>query len=438
MSKKITKSAKNPVHRWIVAGGGALAIALTASAYSFADADAAAQAQPGLTSGYAGSVPAVMRRGGPSLIDYARLDRRLQQVVATPGMVGMAVAIVENGELRFVKGYGVTQYGTHDPVTTRTVFRWASLSKGVAATTVASLAADGKISLNAPISRYSSSLKLPGGAENRLTVTDLLAQRLGIVRNAYDGKLEAGQDPRVLRTQLATAPMQCAAGGCYSYQNIAYDAASEMVERVTGRRYEDVVRERIFLPLGMTSATISRQGLQSAPSWARSHVGTRVMPVVDSYYRVPAAGGVNSSIIDMGRWMQAQMGVASGVVSPGLLKTIHAPLTVTGRARGFGIEDRAISGVTYGMGFREYAYAGHQLVGHRGAVRGYRSLMVFDPVQRTGVAILWNSQSTKPVGLQLEVLDMLYGLPTRDWLKVDLPGTGNARTLVSATADTAE
>lgn len=436
MNKKIEK----PVHRWAVVGSGALAVALTVSAFGFAHADTAAQVPvpQGAGSTYAGSVPAVMRRGGPSVIDYARLDSRLQRVATTPGMVGMAVAIVENGELRFVKGYGITQYGTQEPVTTRTVFRWASLSKGVAATTVAALAADGKISLNAPISRYSTSLKLPGGAENRLTVTDLLSQRLGIVRNAYDGKLEAGQDPRVLRTQLASVPMQCAAGGCYSYQNIAYDAASEMVERVTGRRYEDVVRERIFLPLGMTSASISRQGLQSAPSWARSHVGTRVMPVVDSYYRVPAAGGVNSSIIDMGRWMQAQMGAASGVVSPGLLKTIHAPLTVTGRPRGFGIEDRAISGVTYGMGFREYAYAGHQLVGHRGAVRGYRSLMVFDPVQRTGVAILWNSQSTKPVGLQLEVLDMLYGLPRRDWLKLDLPGTGNGRTLVSATADTAE
>lgn len=415
-------------------------VAMAASAFSFAHADVAADAHPGATETYAGSVPAVLRSGAPSRIDYARIDRRLSQVVETPGMVGMAVAIVENGEMRFVKGYGVTQYGTKDPVTTRTVFRWASLSKGVAATTVAGLAAEGKLSLNDPVSKYTSSLKLPGGAENRVTVTDLLAQRTGLVRNAYDGKLEEGQDPRVLRTQLVNAPMRCAPGGCYSYQNIAYDAASEIVERVTGQRYEDVVRERLFRPLGMTSASLTRAGLESSPSWARSHVGTRVMPVVDSYYRVPAAGGVNSSITDLGRWMQAQMGVASNVVPYSLLTTIHAPLTVTGTPRGMGIEDRAINGVTYGMGWREYAYAGHRLVGHRGAVRGYRSLMLFDPAKRTGVVILWNSQSPRPAGLQLEVMDMLFGLPTRDWLKLDLPG-GNGdpgRTLVSATAETSE
>ena len=425
--------------RWPLAGAGALFVGLAISAFSFAHADVAAQPQvrAGVTGRYQGSVPAVVREGGPSRIDYQRIDRRLQQLVNSPGMVGMAVAIVENGEMRFVKGYGVTQYGTRDPVTTRTVFRWASLSKGVAATTVAGLAADGKLSLDAPVSRYAPSLHLPGGAESRVTVTDLLAQRIGLVRNAYDGKLEGGEDPRVLRSQLSVAKMQCAPGGCYSYQNVAFDAASEIVETVTGKRYQDVVRERIFGPLGMTSATLTRSGLQSSASWARSHVGTREMPVVDSYYRVPAAGGVNSSIIDLGRWMQAQMGAVSGVLSPSLLMRIHAPLTVTGRPRGFGIEDRAISGVTYGMGWREYAYAGHKLVGHRGAVRGYRSLMVFDPVKRTGVAILWNSQSPKPAGLQLEVLDMLYGLPTRDWLKLDLPGT-ESRTLVSATPEQPE
>lgn len=428
------------MRHWPLAAAGALFAALAASAFSFARADVAADAHPGAAETYAGSVPAVLRSGGSAAIDYARLDRRLSQVIASPDMVGMAVAIVENGEMRFVKGYGVTQIGTTDPVTTRTVFRWASLSKGVAATTVAELAAEGRLSLNDPVSRYAPSLKLPGGAESRATVMNLLSQSLGLVRNAYDRKLEDGQDPHVLRTMLATVPTMCAPGACYSYQNVAYDAASEIVETVTGRRYEDVVRERLFRPLGMTSATISRAGLESSPSWARSHVGGRIMPVVDSYYRVPAAGGVNSSITDLGRWMQAQMGVAASVVSPTLLRQIHAPLTITGRPRGFGIDDRAISGVTYGMGWREYAYAGHKLVGHRGAVRGYRSLMLFDPVKRTGVVILWNSQSTRPVGLQLEVMDMLFGLPQRDWLKVDLPGSHGdpSRTLVSATPEQPE
>jgi beta-lactamase class C len=54
-------------------------------------------------------------------------------------------------------------------------------------------------------------------------------------------------------------------------------------------------------------------------------------------------------------------------------------------------------------------------------VDGYRSLILFDPVEKSGIAMLWNSHSSKPVGLQLEMLDMLYGLPRQDWLKLDTP-----------------
>ncbi len=66
-------------------------------------------------------------------VDYARLDERLQRLMRDRQMVGLAVGVVENGEIRFLKGYGVTQAGGSEPVTPSTVFRWASLSKGVAA-----------------------------------------------------------------------------------------------------------------------------------------------------------------------------------------------------------------------------------------------------------------------------------------------------------------
>jgi beta-lactamase class C len=68
----------------------------------------------------------------------------------------------------------------------------------------------------------------------------------------------------------------------------------------------------LFRPLGMNSATMTRRGLMSAQSWARPHRGgknSKPLEVLDAYYRVPAAGGVNSSIKDLAIWMQAQMGV---------------------------------------------------------------------------------------------------------------------------------
>ena len=94
-------------------------------------------------------------------------------------MVGLAVGVVENGRITFLKGYGETEAGSGDPVTPATVFRWASCSKGVAATMVAKLAEQGKIDLGAPVANYAPDLKLPNGNERRATVGDLLVPPLG-------------------------------------------------------------------------------------------------------------------------------------------------------------------------------------------------------------------------------------------------------------------
>src|SRR4029079_452659 len=137
-------------------------------------------------------------------VDYRLLDARLQQLIKKPAMVGLAVGIVENGRITFLKGYGETLEGSGDPVTTETVFRWASCSKGVAATMVAKLAEQHKIDLNGPVADYAPDLKLPNGNERVATVGDLLSHRLGLYRDAFANKLEEGQDPSFLRTQLAT------------------------------------------------------------------------------------------------------------------------------------------------------------------------------------------------------------------------------------------
>src|SRR5437764_6014885 len=229
--------------------------------------------------------------------------------MAKPAMVGLAVGVVENGRITFLQGYGETLERSGDPVTPETVFRWASVSKGVAATMVAKLAEQGKIDLNAPVARYAPDLKLPNGNENVATVGDLLSHRLGLYRNAYDNKLEEGQDPSLLRASLSQLNATCAPGTCWSYQNVAYDASSEMVSRITHMPYEQAIKRYLFNPIGMTSGSVSLAGLESSKSWARPHtVGKRPLPIVDTYYKVTAAGGINSNIKDMALGMLAQVG----------------------------------------------------------------------------------------------------------------------------------
>jgi beta-lactamase class C len=358
-----------------------------------------------------------------SAIDYARLDRRLQALMGEKAMVGLAVGIVENGQIRFLKGYGVTTAGTNDAVGVHTLFRWASVSKGVAGDMVSKLADEGKLSLYEPIAKYSASMRLPGGIEQRATVADVLSHSLGLAGHAYDNKLEEGTDPRVLRAQLSTLNLICSPGQCHAYQNVAYDAASDVVEKVTGKPYPEAVRERLFAPLGMTSANMTREGLVTARSWARPHVGgknSKAVEVTEPYYRVPAAGGVNSTIKDLAIWMQAQMGLAPSVLSPRTLDAAQSPRVTTvgelGRMRKF---RERLKSASYGLGWRIYDYAGHKVVGHRGGVRGYRSLLMFDPALKSGVVALWNSSTNQPGGLEFEVMDMLYGLEPRDWLDVD-------------------
>lgn len=352
----------------------------------------------------------------PAKVDYQQLEARIARLMQEPDMVGLAVATIENGQPRFLRGYGETRAKSGAPVTADTVFRWASLSKSVASALVVGLVEQKRLALDTPVYTLGTTLTVPGD-DRLVTVADVLSHRLGLTRNAWDDRLEAGQDPKLLRAGLGTLSPQCPPATCYAYQNIAYDTASEIVERTTKQDYATNARNRLFAPLGMTSASIGRTGLQSAVSWAEPHrSGKRPTTVNDNYYRVPAAGGVNSSIRDLMLWMRAQMGITPAVLSANALVLMHTSRVSTPPNGRRGPMDRALTNASYGLGWRTYNYAGHSLVGHRGSVDGYGALILFDPALNSGIVMLWNSNTGKPARLQLEFFDQLYGLPPTNWL----------------------
>jgi beta-lactamase class C len=240
-------------------------------------------------------------------IDYRALDQQFADIAARPEMAGLAVAIVEDGKLRFVRTYGVADRSTGAPVTTDTVFRWASVSKTVAGMLAAKLATSGKVDLDRPVASWGGSLRLPDGAEARISFAQLLSQQTGLTKNAYDERLESGEQPDVLRTSLANAPLQCQPGTCHTYQNIAFDAASEILTASAGMPYAEVASRAFFRPLGMASAGFGMAPLVEAKDWARPHNGSMVRPLKENYWRVPAAAGVDSNIVDFARWLQAVM-----------------------------------------------------------------------------------------------------------------------------------
>lgn len=348
-------------------------------------------------------------------VDYAALDRQLINLTSRGEMAGLAVAVVEDGKLSFVGTYGVADKSTGATVTPRTVFRWASVSKTVTGTLAASLASEGAVDLERPVAAWKTSLHLPGGAESQVRVGQLLAHQTGLTKNAYDERLEEGKSPDVIRGELAAAPLQCTPGTCHTYQNIAFDAATELLSRAANRPFADSVTERFFLPLGMTSASYGMSGLTGAKDWARPHSGSQVRTLRESYWLVPAAAGVNSNIVDFARWMQAAMGERPDVLTASTLRLAQAPRVRTASLYGGDLR-QAISDAHYGLGWRSFTYAGHRFVGHSGAVDGYRTTLIFNPQTRTGVVAMWNSNSGKPFRIPFTVFDSYDKRADSGWL----------------------
>ena len=348
-------------------------------------------------------------------IDYRALDRQLSDLSRRPEMAGLAVAVVEDGELRFVRTYGVADRSTGAPVTPHTLFRWASVSKTATGVLAAAMAKDGTIDLDRPVAAWRTSLHLPGGAEARVTLGDLLSQRTGLTKNAYDDRLEAGQSPALLRASLADAPLQCEPGTCHTYQNIAFDAASEILGQAARKSFADAVRDRLFLPLGMVSAGYGMDRLTGARDWARPYRGHALLPLVESYWRIPAAAGVESDVVDFARWMQAMMGERPEVLPKAVLQIAHHSRVSTARPYG-GALRQATSDAGYGLGWRSFTYDGLRLEGHSGAVSGYRSTLMFEPATRTGIVALWNSDWGWPYRIPFAVFDSYHKREDARWL----------------------
>ena len=362
----------------------------------------------------------------PSFAADARAaDALAQQVVDRTHIPGMAMAIVQDGKILLLKGYGVTDAHGSEAVTPNTVFRLASLSKAFAGTLAGLLVEDGSLRWDTRVADQLPAFKLADLQDTQsLTVRDILSQRAGLTHNTYDRDLESDIPFELLVQRLAQAPLACSPGDCYAYQNVSFSLIGDIVFSVTGDFYSHQVEKRIFHPLGMYDSSYGREALEASPSWARPHVrgagGWVPIRPREAYYRIPPAAGANVSIHDMAQWLIAQMGHRPDVLSPAVLADVHTPQVPTpDQMHGSQWRRERLSSAHYATGWRIFNYAGHTLVFHGGAVQGYRSEVAFLPDRDIGAVLLWNSESAVPSGLMPTILDRALGLPERDWIELD-------------------
>ncbi len=334
---------------------------------------------------------------------------------------GLAAVIVSNDKVLLQRGIGYADAKKGLPITADSVFRLASLSKAFASALTAMLVDEGMLSWDTRVTGVLPTFELhDADASDKLTVRDILSQRVGLPHNTYDRLLEHEEPYQELVEKLREVPMTCDVGDCYGYQNITFALIGDITYAVSGDFFYHLVEKRIFHPLGMLTASYGKGALEASKSWARPHVRRGhawvPFPIKEAYYHVPPAAGVNASIKDMGKWLIAQMGGDPNVLPESLLKTVHTPLVETPHERRATPWRRArLIDAEYALGWRVYDYAGQTLIYHAGAVQGYRAMIAFFPKYRFGAVIMWNCECALPSGLMPMLLDRYLGLNPVDW-----------------------
>ena len=301
---------------------------------------------------------------------------------------GAVYVIVKNDKIVRVGAYGVRSVGSKTPVDANTIFRLASVSKTFAGALAAQAEHEGRFDWNDRVTRYVPGLQFRSQAMTaQLKVEHLLGQNAGLVDNAFDELIEAGQTPAQILPKFQNINPRCVPGRCYGYQNVLFSQIETVLLKTTGQPYEKLMDQRIFKPLQMHTASVGYAGFLASKNRAMPHIGTRKgwaeTKVVPTYYRVNPAAGVNASAMDMGKWLIARLGHRPQVLSAAVLKDIQTPRVKTAdnlQGRTYG---PYVSTAQYGLGLRVYQFGQHKVYHHGGLVRGYRTDMSYSPEGRS-------------------------------------------------------
>jgi beta-lactamase class C len=346
------------------------------------------------------------------------------------GVPGAAIAIVKDDKIITIRGFGVRQAGRPEKVDGRTVFRLASLSKGLSAGLVGTYVADGTLDWHDPVVTYLPDFELSQPAQtDRLMIINLLSHTTGLPQHTYTDLVESNTPYPQIIDRLDQVKMVCGIGECHGYQNVTYSMLGDVVEKVSGKPFPQAMDDRIFTPLKMHDASATYEEFMAAPNRAACHTrgGGKYVPctVTPNYYRVAPAGGMNASAADMAQWLRAQMGGYPKQLPPDILRDLQTPLIRTPAemrytASNAGWRKERVKNAHYGMGWRVYDYAGKKLVFHGGMVRGFQNVIAFMPEERVGFVVLTNSNDPIAGLLTARFFDMYLGLPAKDWSSIAL------------------
>lgn len=178
----------------------------------------------------------------PLRADDTAFEAFLDKAAEDKDFVGLAVAVVRDGQVTLMKTYGTRTVTASAPVDARTRFRIASLSKGFAGSLTGQLIAEQKISLDDKAVSYAPNFRLQGQRQSKATLEHVLSHRLGLPPYAYDNLLEAGVAPNTILNRFGEVKPICGVGSCYAYQNVGFNMVASAIEKADGVAYRDAMR----------------------------------------------------------------------------------------------------------------------------------------------------------------------------------------------------
>jgi CubicO group peptidase (beta-lactamase class C family) len=356
----------------------------------------ASEARPGKQRSNADQRPAA-EPPAPAEFDPAAIDSYIAAFVEARGISGLSVVIARQGRSELAKGYGEASLSSGQPVTPATVFAIGSVTKQFTAACVLLLAQDGKLSVQDKVAKYYPALT----RANDITLLDLMNHVSGYPDyyplDFVDRRMAKPIEVDELIGQYASRPLDFEPGSQYSYSNTGYVILGRIVEKVSGESMGSFLSRRIFKPLGMTNSVYQPaiRGDGYAEGYTRFALGPLSPALPESDGWLAAAGGINSTALDLAKW---DLALTGGKV---LSADSYALMTTPRQLADGRIRD-------YGCGIGVSRKNGTLVLAHEGEVAGFQACNTVVPATQSAVIILSNCEEwTSVEDLQAALVNLV-------------------------------
>lgn len=331
--------------------------------------------------------------------DYVKSEMQKQH------LPGLSLVVVKDQKIIKSEGYGMANVELNVAAGPDTVYKIGSVSKQFIATGIMLLVEEGKISLDDHISKF---LEGTPDTWKNITVRHLLTHTSGIVREApgFD-PLKIQADADVIKTAY-TLPLRFAPGDKWEYCNVGYFSLAEIIHKVTGKSWGDYLKDRVFMPLGMTSTrtTTTTDIVQNRANGYVWREGT--LQNAATYFALRPSGAFLSTVLDLAKWDAALNG--NRMLKPSALNQMWTPVKLNdGRTH------------DYGFGWEIETVGGHKLVHHGGSLPGFRAQFARFAEDKVSIIVLTNGDNADAASIALGVANLYIPdlIPKRTVARVD-------------------